>query len=373
MEKANITIVGAGIVGLAIAEVLCQEYSNIIILEKNASFGQETSSHNSEVIHAGIYYPLASLKAKLCVEGKELLYQYCQEHNVRCKKLGKLIIATERSDIERLEDLCQQGIGNGVTDLKIITKEEVKKREPHIEAVAAIDSPSTGILDVMELMSCFVSEAKSRGVKIIYAAELERVEKDQHGFTLSIKDACEGMSRFSTQILINAAGLNADTVSSMAGVNNQEYKIKYCKGSYFTVGNAKGKNISHLIYPLPAAKSVSLGIHTALDVGGNLRLGPDAEYVDTIDYFVDASKRNKFYESVCSFLPFISEEDLTPDICGFRAKLQGQGEPFRDFIIHDETDNGAKGFINLVGIDSPGLTCALSIAYVVKKLVKPYF
>lgn len=373
MEKTKITIVGAGIIGLAIAAELSKEYSDIVVIEKNSSFGQETSSRNSEVVHAGIYYPGDSLKAKLCVEGKELLYKYCEKHNIGHKRIGKLIVAANTDEVGRLEILFKHGIENGVTDLTLLSGEEIKKLEPHIRAVAAIHSPSTGIIDSHGMMKKFVLESKNRDVLIAYATELEGVEKHKDGFKVSVRDEREGSFIFLTEIFINAAGLCSDKVAKMAGINKKEYTLKYCKGDYFRVHNNKARFLNHLIYPVPSEHSVSLGIHTALDLSGGLRLGPDAEYVDKVDYNVDESKKEAFYESTKYFLPFIELQDLGPDMAGIRAKLQGQGEDVRDFLIKDESDNDLAGFINLIGIDSPGLTCCLSIAKKVKELVKDFF
>ncbi len=373
MEKTKITIVGAGIIGLAIAAELSKDYDDIVVIERNSSFGQETSSRNSEVIHAGIYYPKDSLKAKLCVEGKDLLYRYCIQHNVGYKRIGKLIVAVDTSEVSRLEKLFKQGLENGVTDLTLLSKEEIEKLEPHIRATAAIHSPSTGILDSHGLMKNFVLESENQNVQIAYATELEGVEKHKDGFKLLVRDERDGSFNFLTQIFINAAGLNSDKVAKMAGINKQEYSLKYCKGDYFRVHNNKARLLTHLVYHVPPELSVSLGIHTALDLAGSLRLGPDAEYVDKIDYNVDESKKEAFYESTKYFLPFIELQDLGPDMAGIRAKLQGPGEEVRDFLIKEESDNYLAGFINLIGIDSPGLTCCLSIAREVKKIVKDFF
>lgn len=373
MEKTKITIVGAGIIGLAIAAELSKECNDIVVIEKTSSFGQETSSRNSEVIHAGIYYPVDSLKARLCVEGKELLYKYCEKHNIEHKRMGKLIVAVNTDEVSRLEILFKHGIENGVTDLTLLSGEEIKKLEPHIKAVAAIHSPSTGIMDSHGLMKNFVLESKKRDVLIAYATELEAVEKHKDGFKISVRDEREGRFVFLTEIFINAAGLCSDKVARMAGINKKEYTLKYCKGDYFRVHNNKARFITHLIYPVPSEDSVSLGIHTALDLAGGLRLGPDAEYVDKVDYNVDESKKEIFYENTKCFLPFIELRDLGPDMAGIRAKLQGQGEEVRDFLIKNEKDNDLDGFINLIGIDSPGLTCCLSIAKKVREFVKDFF
>ncbi|MFH1519910.1 MAG: NAD(P)/FAD-dependent oxidoreductase [Candidatus Omnitrophota bacterium] len=370
MEKVEITIVGAGIIGLAVARELSKDCKDILVVEKNPSFGQETSSRNSEVIHAGIYYPENSLKAKTCLEGKELIYAYCQKNNIGYKKTGKLIVTTSSRKQTELEKLFQNGLANGLRDLKILSRAQVKKIEPRIKAESAIFSPSTGIIDSHALLKQLLSEFKERSGEIVYNTELVAVDKISDGFELSVEDKQEGLFSLSTRIFINAAGLNSHKVAAMAGIKREEYKIKYSKGDYFRVHNNKAKLINRLIYPLPKQEGSGLGIHATLDLAGGLRLGPDDEYIDEINYDIDQSKNKAFYEDVKAMLPFINLEDLGPDTSGIRPKLQGPGESFRDFLIKDETDNGSPGLINLVGIESPGLTSSLAIAKMVGAIVK---
>ena len=354
---------------MATAAELSKDYRDIVVIERNSSFGEETSSRNSEVIHAGIYYPKNSLKAKLCVEGKELLYTYCSQNNIGHKKTGKLIVAINHDEEKELEALLKNGLESGVTDLTLLSKPDIKKMEPNINVYASLFSPSTGIVDSHGLMKQLEWESQSRGVQIAYGTTLEAVKKKNHGFNVSVKDEREGAFNFFTQVFINAAGLCSDKVARMIGIDNPAYRLKYCKGNYFRIHSSKAKFLKHLIYPTPS--KVSLGIHTVIDLSGSLKLGPDAKYVDKIDYTVDESKKTFFYESAHTYLPFIELDDLTPDMAGIRAKLQGPDEDFRDFLIKQEQDKGLAGFINLIGIDSPGLTCVLSIAKEVKKLIKP--
>jgi len=370
LEEVQIAIVGAGVVGLAIAAELSKEYSDIVVIERNSSFGQEASSRNSEVIHAGIYYPKDSLKARMCVEGKQLLYEYCQQNNIGHKKLGKLIVAVDNNEAKDLEDLLRCGQGNGVDDLMLLSRKEIKKMESHIEALSAIYSPSTGILDSHGLMKSFIDESQSRNVQIAYATNLQVVEKHKQGYKVTVKDERQEVFTFLTQVFVNCAGLNSDKISQKAGIDKKEYALKYCKGNYFRVHNNKARFLSRLVYPVPPKDGISLGIHSALDLAGGLRLGPDADYVDKIDYTVDESKKEAFYQDTRRFLPFIELQDLSPDMAGIRAKLQGPREEFRDFLIKEESDNGLKGFVNLIGIDSPGLTCAIAIAREVRSLIK---
>ncbi|MFH1259659.1 MAG: NAD(P)/FAD-dependent oxidoreductase [Elusimicrobiota bacterium] len=370
MEKVKVTIVGAGIVGLACAAELSRFFTEIIVMEKYPSFGQEGSSRNSEVIHAGIYYPKNSLKARLCVKGKELIYAYCQEHNIAHKRLGKLIVTNEQNEIGRLEELYKNGLENGVNDLKILPQEQIKKMEPYIRAIAAIHSPSSGIFDSHSLMKSLEAESKRRQVTFAYAHELAGVEKQQDGYKVKARDPKGNIFSFVSEIFINAAGLGSEKVARMVGIKNPAYTLKYCKGDYFRVDNNKARFLSHLIYPTPAKESVSLGMHTVIDLAGGLKLGPDAEYVNKIDYTVDETKKEAFYHQAKPMLPFIELEDLAPDMSGIRAKLQGAGETFRDFVINDETEAGFPGFINLIGIDSPGLTSSLAIAEEVKGMLE---
>lgn len=370
MEKVYITIVGAGVVGLAVAVELSKSYKDIFIIEKNSSFGQETSSRNSEVIHAGIYYPGDSLKTKTCIEGKELLYKFCLKNNIQYKRIGKLIVAIDKNEVKDLESLFKHGLENGVKDLKLFSRDEIKNLEPNIKAEEAIYSPSTGIIDSHSLMKNLVSQFESHHGQIAYNTELIGIDKTKDGFIVSVEDKREGTFQFSSCIFINCAGLNSDKVAKMIGLVKDEYKVKYCKGDYFRTHSSKARYISRLIYPVPKEDRASLGIHASLDLMGGLRLGPDDEYVEKIDYNVDVTKRKTFYESVKPFLPFIEFEDLNPDTSGIRPKLQGPQEDFRDFIIKDEIDNDFPGFINLIGIESPGLTASLSIAKIVCRIVK---
>ena len=369
MENIKITVVGAGVVGLACAAELSKVFTDIAVIEKNNSFGQEASSRNSEVIHAGIYYPQNSLKTKLCVEGKELLYAYCQKNHIGYKRLGKLIVAINPADIGPLEELCQNGLKNGVSDLKILSRKEIKKMEPRINALAAIYSPSTGILDSHSLMKSLETESKNRNAMFAYSSEVVGIEKQRSGFKVSTRDPNGDIFSFISQFLINAAGLNSDKIARLAGIQKEEYALKYCKGDYFKVSRDKAKNLSCLIYPIANKESAGLGTHTVLDLSGGLKLGPDAEYVDKIDYVVDESKKESFYQQCRPVLPFIELEDLSADTSGIRAKLQGPGEGFRDFVVREETEHDLPGLINLIGIESPGLTSSLAIAREVKKMI----
>lgn len=372
MERIEITVIGAGVIGLAVAQELVKLRENSLVIERNFSFGQETSSRNSEVIHAGIYYPRGSLKAITCLEGKRLLYEFCRKHNIAYRQTGKIIVAQTDSEIKELENLYRNAADNKVDDLKFIDKEKLKQMEPHVEAKAALYSPSTGIIDSHGFMKSLSREIQRQNAQIAYNTELIRMEKAKDGYILHVQDEKGERFSFFSRFVVNCAGLSSDKVAAMIGINKEEYRLNYCKGDYFRVHNNKGKFISKLVYPVPRPKKVGLGTHATLDLGGGLRLGPDDEYVNDIRYTIDESKKTAFYQSVKGFLPFIELDDLQPDTSGIRPKLQGPNDDFRDFLIQDETPNGHTGFINLIGIESPGLTAALSIARYVKDMVSKY-
>lgn len=369
MEKTDIAIIGAGLLGLAAASEAGQRDEEIVVIEARQDFGQETSSHNSEIIHSGLYYTAHSLKARLCLEGKRLLYQLCEEQDITCKKLGKLIVATNRAEAKRLEELIERGKNNGVRDLTLLTAKEIKSIEPHIQAISAIHSPSTGIIDTHQLMKHLESSAKSKGVVFAYNCKVIAIEKEAAGYKLNIRDADGQSLTLFTRILINCAGLHSDKIACMAGIDTEAsgYKLYYSKGEYFRLKGNKAGFTSRLIYPEPADES--LGIHTVKDLQGQLKLGPNAFYVKGINYDVDPSHNKEFYQSVKKFLPFIELDDLSPDTAGIRPKLSRPGEPLRDFVIADEEKRGFPGLINLIGIDSPGLTASLAIAKYVVSMI----
>lgn len=360
---ADLTIIGAGVIGLAIASEFAEDKLRLYILEKNESHGLGISSRNSEVIHAGIYYPYGSLKANLCVEGRELIYETCKKENIPHKRLGKLIIATSADEISVIEDLFRNATGNGIKSLSILDQRHISQIEPDIKAVSAIFSPDTGIISAHCLMDYYLHNAKNNGAEIVYGTEVKEIVRMQEGYKISTLNTAGEMFEFTTEKVINAAGLQSDIVAKMTGT---DYYLSYCKGDYFSISNTKPGVVKRLIYPVPEKNHVGLGVHLTLDLNGRMRLGPDAVYTDRIeDYKVDGNKRDFFYESAVKFLPFIRKEDLVPDMSGIRPKLQKKGEGFRDFVISEDL----PGFVNLVGIESPGLTAAPAIARYVKKIL----
>lgn len=373
MEEVEILIIGAGVVGLAIAAELSKQFEDrsLVLLERHSKFGQETSSRNSEVIHAGIYYPTGSLKAKLCVEGNQRLYQFCEEWKIPHQRLEKLIIARNENEIPVLESILAQGQSNGVTDLELLDKDQIVKLEPNIRAVAAVLSPSTGIIDSHSLMLRLEWLALEQGAVIAYNHEVIGVDSKGHGYTVTYRNPAGQLESIHCQWLINCAGLNSDQIVSFLGLNIDEigYRIYPCKGEYFSVSNLKSAFVSRLIYPPPLKELKGLGIHATKSLDGRLRFGPNAIYAETPDYNVNEDHAQEFYDAVNTYMPFLSETDFLPDMAGIRPKLQAPGDPFRDFIVCHEVERGFEGLINLVGIESPGLTSSLTLAEMVKGLI----
>lgn len=370
MQNIDVLVIGAGVVGLAVASQVSKNFKEVVVVERNAYFGRETSSRNSEVIHCGMHYPEATLKAIFCVEGRHLLYEICEKFNIPCKKTGKLTIATKSDEIPYLDKLFKQGQANGVEGLCFIKKSQIHSIEPNVEGVAALFSSETGIIDSHSLMEYFFDSIKDNGAIVAFNSEATAIVKTQQGYDVTIKNGNDE-SVLRSQIVINCAGLNSDTIAAMPGIDikTRRYNLHYCKGEYFRVNNRIGM-LNTLVYPVPKPKGAGLGIHATLDLNGGIRLGPDDEYLGSrqIDYSSDNSKRKNFFLSASEFMPFLKEDDLSPDTVGIRPKLQGPNEDFRDFIIQDESQNGFPGLINLIGIESPGLTASVAIGRRVRNM-----
>ncbi len=367
---AGITIIGAGVIGLAIGEEVSANSGNVFIVEKHATFGQETSSRNSEVIHAGIYYPQGSLKSKLCVEGRDLLYDYCKKYDIPHKNCGKLIVATTHEEIKVIEGIRENARRNGV-DLVLIDRKEVADMEPEIYALKALYSPSTGIIDSHSLMKQFETNTLNNGGQVVYGSEVTGIRKIDGGWEVTLLGPDKKMFSFTTGILINSAGLTSDKISEMAGIKDDNLTIRFCKGEYFSVRPPKNRLISRLIYPVPHQNMEGIGIHVTIDLGGGVKLGPDVTYLDSnvYDYKVTPSKQEAFWQSARKILPFLEIDDIVPEMAGIRPKIQKPGEPIRDFYIKDESERGFSGFINLVGMESPGLTSSIAIGKYVNSLI----
>lgn len=364
METANIAIIGAGVVGLAVAAELSKGNETVYVFEKNGRFGQETSSHNSGVIHSGIHYPSGTLKAKLCVKGNAMLYDICERHKIPYKKLGKLTVAITSEETEEVEKLMQMGINNGVPDLRFLETEEIKKLEPNVNVEKALYTPSTGILEPDELMHHFYEETRRNNAVLATETTVTGLERLPDGYQISGTSVGEKFS-VTAKTLINCAGLESDRIAATLGldVDKLGYRLYPCKGDYFRV---VGKPpVKMLVYPVP--KGAGLGIHLTPDMGGGVRLGPNAYYVDKVTYEVESDEK-EFREDVQRFVPSISEHEIAPDSSGVRPKLQGPNDGFRDFVIRHEADRGLFGLINLIGIESPGLTAAPAIAEFVREI-----
>jgi L-2-hydroxyglutarate oxidase LhgO len=370
-DRADITIIGAGVVGLAIAAQAAGRNRHVYVLEKNEGFGLETSSRHSGVIHAGIYYPRDSLKARLCVAGNRILYELCQRYNIGHRRLGKLIVAADDEESGELEALLERGRGNGVEGLKLLSRRELKALEPNVAGVAAILSPSTGIIDSHALMQYFISRAVAGGAQIAYKTRVVGIEKVAGGYEVRVEDG-GGESSFITGVLVNSGGLYSDNIAGMAGIDidGAGYRLHFCKGEYFSLKSRQNTLVNRLIYPVPPSNIAGVGIHITFDLEGRVRLGPNVQYVDGLDYTIDNRHKRLFYDSVKKLLPAVEYDDLEPEMAGIRPKLQPPGGDIRDFVIRDEVGRGLPAFINLIGIESPGLTAAPAIAEYVAGLIE---
>jgi len=370
VTKVDIVIIGAGVVGLAIARRLASGEREVVLVERHDGFGRETSSRNSEVIHAGIYYGEELLKTRLCVRGNPLLYEYCAKRGIPCRKTGKLIVATSEPEITRLHELLEQGGRNGVRGLRLLRPGEIEAMEPYVSARAALYSPDSGILDSHELMSALEHEAAQQSVTLAYNCTVTGLAHTGSQLEVLIRDADGEDLPLGASVVINAAGLEADRVAEMSGLDADElgYRIHLCKGEYFSVSNRHTGKIGRLVYPVPTP--VHLGAHVVLALDDSLKIGPSSFYVGDIDYDVDPDHQEEFFLNARKFLPFLEYEDLAPAMAGIRPKLSRDGEAFRDWVIREESDLGLPGLIDLVGIESPGLTACLAIAEMVEGMVE---
>jgi L-2-hydroxyglutarate oxidase LhgO len=363
MERADVTVIGAGVIGLAIAAEIVKPGLNVYILEKNVNHGGGISSRNSEVIHGGMYYPETSLKATLCVSGRQMLYDLAARFKIPHKKIGKLIVAVKPDEIADIERLHSNGRKNGVTSLSILSKQQIAKMEPNIKAYTALYSPESGIISAHDLMNYYLACALSKKTSIVYHTKVVQIEKEAGGYRLFTHNAKGESFEFNSAIVINAAGLESDTIANMIGGN---YHLYYCKGNYCGISGVKQGIVQRLIYPVPDKKHIGLGIHLTIDLNGRLKLGPDTTYIPRVEnYNVEAEITDCFYQSARKFLPFLKEENVHPDMAGIRPKLQGPDDDFRDFVIKEDS----PGFINLVDIESPGLTASPAIARYVKNIL----
>jgi L-2-hydroxyglutarate oxidase LhgO len=370
METVDVLIIGAGVVGLAIADRIASPHRETLVIEQHDGFGRETSSRNSEVIHCGMYYAETLLKTTLCVRGNPLLYELCESKGIPYRKTGKIMVAASEEECASVHGVLQQGQKNGVQGLRLISRREIQELEVNVSGILGLFSPESGIVDSHQLMSCLERSAKTKGATVAYGCTAVGVRKGGIGFEVDIRDATGELFQVQAEHVVNSAGLHAERIASMAGIDcdHARYRVHPCKGEYFRVSGRHRGKIGRLVYPVPSP--VHLGAHAVLALDGSLRIGPNSFYVDALEYSVDPSHQKEFHENASRLLPFLTLDDLTPDTAGIRAKLYGTGEPFRDFVIREESDQGLPGLIDLVGIESPGLTSCLAIAERVEGLLE---
>ncbi|HUT48086.1 MAG TPA: NAD(P)/FAD-dependent oxidoreductase [Alphaproteobacteria bacterium] len=370
-ERLDCVVVGAGVVGLAAARALALAGREVTVLERADSFGTETSSRNSEVIHAGIYYPPGSLKARHCVAGKHLLYAYCAERGIAHKRIGKIIVATGEAQIASLEEDKARAAANGVGDLEWLSAAEVKAMEPAVIAARGLLSPSTGIVDSHNYMLSLVGDLENAGGQVVYRSTVTggRIREDRVSLQVSgtgssheggQDEAQDEAMTVDCALLVNAAGLGAQALASaLDGFPGEHIPALHTAiGHYFTLSGTAPFN--RLVYPVP--EEGGLGVHVTLDLAGQAKFGPDVKWIDTVDYSFDESRKPVFVDAIRKYYPGLDPDRLQPGYTGIRPKIAGRGEGFGDFRIDGPGDHGVPGVINLFGIESPGLTSALSIA-----------
>jgi L-2-hydroxyglutarate oxidase LhgO len=357
-EHVDTVVIGAGVVGLAVARAFALAGREVVVLEKESTIGTGTSSRNSEVVHAGIYYPPGSLKARLCVAGRLALYPYLAERGIPHRRCGKLIVATDAGQIVGLEKLQAQARTNGVADLRMLEAREARALEPEISCVAALESPSTGIIDSHAFMLALRGEAEDHGAAIAFRSPLTGGRVGPGKIELEVGGAAPMHLMAGT--VVNSAGLFAqDVARALAGFPVDLIPpTYYCKGNYFSLSGRSP--FARLVYPAP--ESAGLGVHLTLDLAGQARFGPDVEWIERLDYDVDPGRSRVFYDAIRRYWPGLKDGSLQPAYCGIRPKIQPQGEPSRDFVIQGPDEHGVPGLVNLFGIESPGLTASLAIA-----------
>lgn len=354
---ADALVIGAGVVGLACARALAQAGLEVVVAERHARPGEETSSRNSGVIHSGIYYPKDSLKARLCVAGRERLYAFCAERDIQHRRCGKLVVAQD-GQVPALLALRDKALANGVDDVSLLPTGEAMRLEPEVRCVTALLSPSTGIVDVHEYVLALQADIEaSRGI-VALGTEFVSAERRSDRIVSTLRSGGDE-SEFESRLLLNAAGLGAvGLLSRIAGYPDAgRHRTYYAKGNYFTCQGVKP--FRHLIYPMP--NEASLGLHATLDLDGSTRFGPDVEWVDTLDYRVDPARASRFYASIREYWPGLPDGALQPGYAGIRPKRVGPGRAAADFLIEGPVEHGIPGLINLIGIESPGLTSSLAI------------
>lgn len=362
MREVDAAVVGAGVVGLAVASAIARTGRSVVILEREARIGCGITSRNSEVVHAGLYYPPSSLKARLCVEGRLALYAWCEERRVAYRKLGKLIVATCESEVEVLATLLERGRQNGAGDLAWLEAEEVSRLEPAVQSVAAIHSPETGIVDAQAFCVSLLADAELHGAVLLPRHEVLSLVRGGPDWTLEARLEGGEVQSLRCGSVVLAAGLFNERLARGAGLDPAQHQFRQfpCKGEYFSVIPGAPLALQRLVYPLPS--DAGLGIHATLDLSGAIRFGPDAEYVEDLDdWGVSAEKAGRFSSAIRRYIPSFQADWIRPDYAGLRPKLAGPGDAFRDFLIDEPSPEQCPGLILCAGIESPGLTAALAI------------
>ena len=366
MEKIECVVIGAGVVGLAVARALALQGREVLVLEAADAIGTGTSSRNSEVIHAGIYYPQGSLKATLCVKGRAMLYDYCAARGIGHSRCGKLIVATSAEQVAQLQGIVNKAAVNGVHDLVLISREEAQAMEPRLQCVAAVHSPSTGIVDSHALMLALQGDLETAGGLVVLNSSLAHARCALNAITLVASDGTE----LQAGMVVNSAGLQAQALARrFAGLDAEQVPPSYyAKGNYFTL--AGRSPFSRLIYPVPEA--AGLGVHLTIDLGGQAKFGPDVQWVASADdLVVDPARGDGFYAEVRKYWPELQDGALVPGYAGMRPKIQAPHEAAKDFLIQGPAVHGVPGLVNLFGIESPGLTSSLAIGQYVAQLLAP--
>lgn len=368
MDQVDAVVIGAGVVGLAVGRALALAGREVLVLESENAIGTGTSSRNSEVIHAGIYYPAGSLKARLCVQGKEMLYAYCAERGVGHQRLGKLIVATQPEQVQALEGIRAKAAANGVHDLQTLSAAQAQHLEPALQCEAALLSPSTGVIDSHGLMLAYQGDLENAGGLLALVSPVQRIGLRQGTHSHPIRVCTQDGTELACRVLVNAAGLSAvDLARRMTGLDPRSLPQAYCaKGNYFTL--AGKAPFSRLIYPVPEA--AGLGVHLTLDLGGQAKFGPDVQWVtDPADLQVDPRRGDAFYAEVRKYWPALADGALQPGYAGMRPKISGPHEAAADFMVQGPAEHGVPGLVNLLGIESPGLTSSLAMAAHVRALL----
>ncbi|HUK05508.1 MAG TPA: NAD(P)/FAD-dependent oxidoreductase [Burkholderiales bacterium] len=359
MDKVECVVVGAGVVGLAVARALALAGREVVILEAEHAIGTHASSRNSEVIHAGIYYPKGSLKARACVEGRSRLYAYCERHGVPYRRCGKLIVAADPAQVPELLGIRTKAHENGVADVAEIPAAEAMRLEPALRCVAALHSPSTGIIDSHALMLAYLGDAEAAGAMLALKSAVKRAVASGSGFEIHTEETA-----IRTQLLVNSAGFRAPSLARLIeGMPAESIPPEYyAKGNYYAL--AGRPPFTRLVYPVP--EPGGLGVHVTLDLAGQARFGPDVEWLERFDprtdYAVDPRRSDRFYAAIRRYWPALPEGALAPGYSGMRPKISGPKQPAADFLIQGPAEHGVPGLVNLFGIESPGLTASLALA-----------